>query len=38
MYVNGKVICVETIPQMEGGRMKKNDGGKELNYNVFDML
>jgi hypothetical protein len=27
LYVNGKMIPVETIPGMGKGRIKKNDGG-----------
>jgi hypothetical protein len=27
MYVNGKIRPVETIPGMEGGGIKENDGG-----------
>jgi hypothetical protein len=27
MYENGKMIPVETIPGMGGGRIKENDGG-----------
>jgi hypothetical protein len=27
MYVNGKMIPVETIPGMGGGRIKENGGG-----------
>jgi hypothetical protein len=33
LYVNGKVIPVETIPEMG-----ENDGGGEFNYDVFDTL
>jgi hypothetical protein len=29
MYVNGKMIPVETIPEMGGGRMKENNGAGE---------
>jgi hypothetical protein len=35
---NGKVRTVETIPGMEGGRIKKNDGGGEFKYDIFDIL
>jgi hypothetical protein len=38
MYVNGKMRAVETIPGMEGGRVKENDGGSEFKYDVFDTL
>jgi hypothetical protein len=27
MYVNGKMIAVETVPRMEGGGIKENCGG-----------
>jgi hypothetical protein len=27
MYENGKMRPAETIPEMRGGRIKKNDGG-----------
>jgi hypothetical protein len=33
MYVNGKTISVETIPEMERG-MKENDGGVEFKYDI----
>jgi hypothetical protein len=32
------VRTVETIPGMEGGRIKKNDGGGEFKYDIFDIL
>jgi hypothetical protein len=32
MYVNGKMRSVETILRMGEGRIKKNDGGGEFNY------
>jgi hypothetical protein len=28
----------ETIPGMEGGEIKGNDGGGEFNYDIFDIL
>jgi hypothetical protein len=34
MSENGKMRCVETIPGMEGGGRKKNDGGGEFNYDI----
>jgi hypothetical protein len=34
MHENGKMRSVETIPGMEGERIKKNDRGVEFNYNV----
>jgi hypothetical protein len=38
MYVNGKMISVETIPGMGGGEMKENGGGGEFKYDIFDLL
>jgi hypothetical protein len=38
MYVNGKVIPVETIPGMVGGGIKESGGGGEFKYNIFDTL
>jgi hypothetical protein len=32
MYVNGKMRPDETIPEMGGERIKKNDEGGEFNY------
>jgi hypothetical protein len=32
MNVNGKMIAAETIPGMEGGRIKENGGGGEFKY------
>jgi hypothetical protein len=34
VYVNGKIIPVETIPVMWGRRDKENGGGSELKYIV----
>jgi hypothetical protein len=36
--VNGKMIPVETIPGMRGRGKRKNDGGREFNYDIFDIL
>jgi hypothetical protein len=30
--------CVETIPGIGGGEIKKNDGGGELNYDILSEL
>jgi hypothetical protein len=38
MYVNGKIISVETIPGMRKGRMKENGGGSEFKHYIFDIL
>jgi hypothetical protein len=35
MYENGKMRHVETIPGMEGGRIKENDGRGELSYDIL---
>jgi hypothetical protein len=32
MYENGKRRHIETVPRMEGGGIKENDGGSEFNY------
>jgi hypothetical protein len=31
MYANGKMRPVETVPGMEGGGIKENDGGGKFN-------
>jgi hypothetical protein len=38
MYTNAKMIPVETIPGIGARRIKKNDRGSELKYNLFDTL
>jgi hypothetical protein len=35
MYENGKMRPVEIIQGMRGGRIKKNGGGGELNYDIL---
>jgi hypothetical protein len=35
MYENGKTRPVETIPRVGGGRIKENDGGGEVNYDIL---
>jgi hypothetical protein len=37
MYVNGKMILVETIPGTEGEGKKENGGGSEFKYDIFDI-
>jgi hypothetical protein len=37
MYVNGKMIPVETIAGMGIGRIKDNDRGGEFKHNIFDI-
>jgi hypothetical protein len=38
MYVNGKMISVETIPGMGRREMKGNGGGGEFKYDTFDIV
>jgi hypothetical protein len=38
MNVNGKMIPVETISQMEGGGIKENGWEGEFKYEIFDTL
>jgi hypothetical protein len=38
MYVNAKMIPVETIPRMGEGGIKKHSGGGEIKYDIFDTL
>jgi hypothetical protein len=38
MYVNAKLIPVQTVPGIRGGRMKESGGGGEFKYNIFDTL
>jgi hypothetical protein len=38
MYVNGKMRPLETTPGIGGGKIKKNEGGSEFKYNIFDIL
>jgi hypothetical protein len=38
MFVNGKMIPVETIPGMRGDGIKENGGGGKFKYNIFDIL
>jgi hypothetical protein len=37
MYVNRKMRPVETVPG-RGHGIKENDGGSELNCDIFDIL
>jgi hypothetical protein len=37
MYINGKIIPVDTISGM-GGEIKENSGGSEFKYDTFDVL
>jgi hypothetical protein len=39
MYVSGKMKHVETTAGIGGeGGIKKNDGGREFKYDVFNLL
>jgi hypothetical protein len=38
IYVNGKMIPVETISGMAEWGLKENDGWGELKNDIFDML
>jgi hypothetical protein len=35
MYINGKMSPVETIPGVERGEIKENDGGGEFKYELL---
>jgi hypothetical protein len=36
MYVNAKMIPVQTVPGIRGEGMKETSGGGELKYDIFD--
>jgi hypothetical protein len=38
MYVNAKMIPIETIPGIRGGEIKENGGGGESKYDTFGTL
>jgi hypothetical protein len=38
MYVNGKVISVQTILGMRGGEIRENGRGGKFIYDIFDTL
>jgi hypothetical protein len=38
MYVNAKMIFIETIPGIREGEMKESSGRGEFKYNVFGTL
>jgi hypothetical protein len=38
MFINGKMIPVETIPGMVGGRNKGEWWRVEFNYDIFDIM
>jgi hypothetical protein len=38
LYVNAKMIHVESIPGIREGGIKESGGGGEFNYHIFDKL
>jgi hypothetical protein len=38
MYVNAKMIPVQTVSGIGGGGMKESSGGGEFKYDIFDTL
>jgi hypothetical protein len=38
MYVNPKIIPVQTVPGIWGGRIKESCGGDKFKYGIFDTL
>jgi hypothetical protein len=38
MDVNGKILLVETIPEIRDRGIKENGGGCEFIYDIFDVL
>jgi hypothetical protein len=38
MYVNAKMIPVETVPGIREGRMKDRSRGGEFKYDIFDNI
>jgi hypothetical protein len=38
MHVNAKMITVETIPGIGGGRIKESNRGAEFKSDIFDTL
>jgi hypothetical protein len=38
VYVNAKIIPVETVPGIGGGEIKESCRGGEFKYDVFDIL
>jgi hypothetical protein len=38
MYLNAKMIPVESVPRIRGGGVKESTGGGEFKYDVFDIL
>jgi hypothetical protein len=38
MYVNAKMLPVETVPGIRGGEMKETSGGGKFKYDIYDTL
>jgi hypothetical protein len=38
MYVNAKMIPVETFPRIRGGKIGEKSRGWEFKYDIFDTL
>jgi hypothetical protein len=38
VYVNAKMMTIETLPVKAGWEIKKNGVGGELKYGIFDIL
>jgi hypothetical protein len=38
VYVNAKMVSVETVPGIGGGGIKESSGGDEFMYDMFDTL
>jgi hypothetical protein len=36
MYVNAKMILVETLPRIRGGGTRESSGEGEFKHNIFD--
>jgi hypothetical protein len=36
MYINAKMIAVETVPGIGEGELKESGGGGEFKYDIFD--
>jgi hypothetical protein len=38
MYVNAKMISVQTVPGIRGGGMKESNGESKFRYDIFATL
>jgi hypothetical protein len=38
MYVNAKMISIETVPRIRGEGMKESSKGGEFKYDIIDIL